>query len=196
MAEETSEVLLEGLMANLASARRRVRQDAAHEIALRAHEDSEQMVPYIGQLVETLDQTEAQTRWEVLDVLTLLTESHADQVGDACEGAEAALFDETSSAVRLAAFRFLAAYGKTSPERSDAVWGLIDEAIQCYHGDPEYRDMLTCLLDFAHGSLSDATRATLADRMSFDANHGFSYIRAYSSDILKVVGEAAQGDGE
>ena len=171
MAEET-EILMEGLVANLSSARRRVRQDAAHEIALRAHEDPEQMVPYIGQLVEALDHTEAQTRWEVLDVLTLLAEGHADLVADACEGAEAALFDETSSAVRLAAFRFLAAYGKTSPERSDAVWGLIDEAIQCYHGDLEFQDMLNAVVNFSAGKLSASVREQLLARMAFDAENG------------------------
>ena len=194
MAEE--EILLEGYVANLGGARRRVRQEAAHEIDLIAAKDPELLVPYIDQLIEALYRPEAQTRWEVPDVLTRLTGRHADQVGGACDGAEAALFDESSSAVRQAAFKFLTTYGQTSPDRSDAVWGLVNEAIQCYHGDPEYRDMLTCLLDFARGDLSAATRGELVARMKFDSDHGFGYIRSFSSDILKVADEAAKGKAE
>jgi hypothetical protein len=75
------------------------------------------------------------------------------------------------------------------------VWHLLDEGVQCYHGDPEYRDMLSCLLDFAHGDLSEQTRAALIERVSFDAKQGHGYIRAYSGDILKAAGvEVASGD--
>ncbi len=85
---------------------------------------------------------EAQTRWEVLDALTLLVPEHAKECGAAYEGAEAALFDEISAPLRLSAYRFLVVWGATERRRSEKVWPIIDEAIQCYHGDLEYRDML------------------------------------------------------
>lgn len=175
------------LVSDLEGSRRRVRQEASHELAIVAHEDSELMVQHADALIEALYRPEAQTRWEVFDVLSEVAINHADLVGGGFEGAEAALFDETSARLRLAAFRFLARYGMSSPERSDQVWPVMNEAIQCYHGDPEYRDMLLALLDFARGDLSDATREALIARISFDANNGRNYMRAYSAQIVAAA---------
>ena len=100
------------------------------------------VTPFVGSLMDALERPEAQTRWEVLDALTALVDEHAEEVAPAFEAAETALFDEDSAPVRLAGFVFLCRFGATSEERSDQVWPLLDEAIQCYHGDPEYRDML------------------------------------------------------
>lgn len=185
MAEE--EILLEGYVANLGGARRRVRQEAAHEIDLIAAKDPELLVPYIDQLIEALYRPEAQTRWEVLDVLTRLTGRHADQVGGACDGAEAALFDESSSAVRLAAFKFLTTYGQTSPDRSDAVWGLVNEAIQCYHGDPEYPEMLASIVRFAQGKASREVKDQLVSRLSFDAENGHGLLGRRSKEAVEAA---------
>ena len=93
--------------------------------------------------------------------------------------------------MRLAAFRFLSRVGSISPERSDEVWPLMDEAIQCFHGDAEYRDMLSCMLDFVRGNISDETRSALEARIDFDANSGRGYIRTCSADILAASKEAS-----
>ena len=69
-------------------------------------------------------------------------------------GAETALFDEGSGPLRLAALRFLCKLGSTTEARSERVWPLIDEAIQCYHGDLEFSDMLSAVTDFSIGNLS------------------------------------------
>ena len=89
--------------------------------------------------------------------------------------------------VRLAAFVFLCCLAESSPERSDEAWPLLDEAIQCCHGDAEYRDMLVALLGVARGSASDATRAALADRVRFDAESGSGYMKAFSAEILQAL---------
>ena len=105
----------------------------------------------------------------------------------AFDGAEASLFDDDSATVRLAAFLFLCRLGATSPESSDEVWPLLDEAIQCYHGDAEYRDMLEGLLAFAGGNISKKTAKELVSRVKFDAESGNGYIKQFSGDILAVA---------
>lgn len=181
--EEAVDALVEGIE----GASRRRRQEAAHVIARLAKEDPKRLVGHVDALVDALYRPEAQTRWEVLSALTELISVEEASVDAACDGAEASLFDEGSSTVRLMAFLFLARYGSTMPERSDAVWPLLDEAIQCYHGDAEYHDMLKGLIGFANGSLSAGTAKALEARVSFDAVNGVGFIKSLSSEILQVL---------
>ena len=186
-APDLVEESLETLVERLADSNRRRRQDAAHRLAIVAREDAEQLTPYLDDLIDALDRPEAQTRWEVLTALTELAPAHADACDTAFDSAEASLFDEGSATVRLAAFIFLAALGATSPERSDRSWPLLDEAIQCYHGDPEYHDMLVSLIGLAKGDISDATREALSARVAFDAENGVGFIKTFSAQILEAL---------
>lgn len=174
------------LVEELAGSSRRRRQEVAHKIATVAHTDASMVTPFVGSLMDALERPEAQTRWEVLDALTALVEEHAEEVAPAFEAAETALFDEDSAPVRLAGFVFLCRFGATSEERSDQVCPLLDEAIQCYHGDPEYRDMLVALLAFVQGAASAATKAALAERLKFDAENGASYVKSFSVQIIQA----------
>lgn len=174
------------LVEELAGSSRRRRQEVAHKIATVAHTDASMVTPFVGSLMDALERPEAQTRWEVLDALTALVDEHAEEVAPAFEAAETALFDEDSAPVRLAGFVFLCRFGATSEERSDQVWPLLDEAIQCYHGDPEYRDMLVALLAFVQGAASAATKAALAERLKFDAENGASYVKSFSVQIIQA----------
>lgn len=174
------------LVEELAGSSRRRRQEVAHKIATVAHADANMVTPFVGSLMDALERPEAQTRWEVLDALTALVDEHAEEVAPAFEAAETALFDEDSAPVRLAGFVFLCRFGATSEERSDQVWPLLDEAIQCYHGDPEYRDMLVALLAFVQGAASAATKAALAERLKFDAENGASYVKSFSAQIIQA----------
>lgn len=174
------------LVEELAGSSRRRRQEVAHKIAVVAHTDASMVTPFVGSLMDALERPEAQTRWEVLDALTALVDEHAEEVAPAFEAAETALFDEDSAPVRLAGFVFLCRFGATSEERSDQVWPLLDEAIQCYHGDPEYRDMLVALLAFVQSAASAATKAALAERLKFDAENGASYVKSFSAQIIQA----------
>lgn len=174
------------LVEELAGSSRRRRQEVAHKIATVAHADASMVTPFVDSLMDALERPEAQTRWEVLDALTALVDEHADEVAPAFEAAETALFDEDSAPVRLAGFVFLCRFGATCEERSDQVWPLLDEAIQCYHGDPEYRDMLVALLAFVQGGASAATKAALAERLKFDAQNGASYVKSFSAQIIQA----------
>ena len=179
---------LAALVEDLSNASRRKRQFAARVMALVAADDHELLAPYIGELVDALYRPEAQTRWEALDTLTCMVADHAKEVGAAFEGAETALFDEDSATLRLSAFSFLSAWGASERGRSKKVWPILDEAIQCYHGDLEYRDMLGCLYDFANGKIAGDVADELAGRLAFDAQNGKgAYLKARSSEIYDML---------
>ena len=196
MADSDAEaVRLKELVGELGGANRRRRQDAAHEIARLARRDVDQLFDYAGDIIDGLDRPEAQTRWELLDALSEMARVDPGCVEEAFGGAEASLFDEDSSIARLAAFRFLTSYGATSGKRSDQVWKILEEAIQCYHGDPEYRDMLGCLLEMARGTISDQTAQVMRSRVDFDARHGRGYIKAFSAEIVEAIDIRLLGAG-
>ena len=145
-------------------------------------------VPCIEQLIDALYRPEAQTRWEILDALTLLAPEHAKECGAAYEGAESALFDEISAPLRLSAFRFLTVWGATERRRSEKVWPIIDEAIQCYHGDLEYRDMLALLFALHTGkSPAPSPPSSPVACSSMPRNGKGSYLRVRSREIYDAL---------
>ncbi len=170
-------------VANLDAQSRRERQSSAAVLAAIAKEDAELLVPYGNELVDALSKPEAQTRWEALDALTEIC-SHDTRVCDkAIPGAENALFDEDSGPLRLAAMRFLCRLGATTENRSEKVWGLIDEGIQCYHGDLEFNEMLVALIDLSAGKLAPSVRKEFAERMKFDADNAKGTLGKRASQI-------------
>lgn len=179
---------LSSVIEDLGASSRRTRQLSGRAVALLATRAPELLVPYIAQLIDALYRPEAQTRWEVLDALTLLVPDHAKECGAAYEGAEAALFDEISAPLRLSAFRFLITWGATERRRSEKVWPIVDEAIQCFHGDLEYRDMLGLLYTFAHGQIAGSVADELAGRLRFDAENGKgNYLKVRSREIYDIL---------
>ncbi len=186
MADDSAKNSIAALVTELQGSSRRRRQEVAHKLAAVAKADPSLIIDHVDDLIATLERPEAQTRWEILTGLTELCDEHADKLAGAFEGAEESLFDDDSATVRLAAFVFLCRYGATSAKRSDEAWPLLDEAIQCYHGDAEYRDMLAALLELAHGKASKTTKEALAERVSFDANNGSGYVKTFSAQIVEA----------
>ncbi len=185
---EENEGGVDRLVKELGAPARRMRQFAARVLHLLAERDPERVVPCVDDLIAALDRPEAQTRWEVLDALSALASICPDKLGDAFEGAETALFDELSSTLRYSAFRMLCVWGATGADRSREAWTILDEAIQCYHGDLEYRDMLGCLYDFGNGDIDAEVAEKLALRLKFDAENGKgSYLKARSSEICEML---------
>lgn len=178
---------LEVLIEQLKGSQRRLRQEAAHEVFLRTKEDPQALAPFIKDLVSALAAPEAHTRWEILDALTLLLDVDTRTAAGAFNAAEHALFDDLSSAVRLSAFLYLCRLANVSTKRSESVWPLLDEAIQCYHGDPEYRDMLSALLRMAQGTLSKNVKQALVERVQFDSENATGYIKSYSAQIVALL---------
>ena len=176
---------IEELAEALQTASRRERQHAAAEVCEVAKQDPAALVDYIDLFIDSLNRPEAQTRWELLETLTLLVEYDARTCAKAIPEAEASLFDEESGLVRLSAMRFLCKLGATTANRSEKVWPLIDEGIQCYHGDLEFNDMLVALLDFSKGKLSDSVKKEFAARMSFDAENSKGTLKKRAQTIIE-----------
>lgn len=181
--------VLEALVDALSDGSRRGRQQAARIIAGVAREDPELLVGHGSALVDALERPEAQTRWECLETLTRIVPLDARVCEKAIPGAETALFDEDSGPVRLAAMRFLCRLGATTENRSEKVWPLIDEGIQCYHGDLEFQDMLLAVIDFSAGKLSPEVKRELGERMSFDASNGKGALKKRASVIVENVSQ-------
>ncbi|WP_139652268.1 hypothetical protein [Raoultibacter phocaeensis] len=172
---------------DLSGSSRRTRQLAASALALVVKDAPEKLDEHAGALVDALNRPEAQTRWECLDILTVLTDRDSRTCEKAIAGAETALFDEDSGPVRLAAMRFLCTLGATTENRSEKVWPLIDEAIQCYHGDIEFQDMLVAVVDFSAGKLSSQVKHALAERMRFDAENSKGALKRRATQIIENV---------
>lgn len=178
---------LEKLFENLEGSSRRTRQLSASVLAVIARENPELVADRTNAFVDALNRPEAQTRWECLDALTELVAVDSRACDKAIPGAETALFDEESGPARLAAMRFLCRLGSTTENRSEKVWPLIDEAIQCYHGDFEFQDMLVAVTGFSEGKLADAVKEALAGRMAFDASNGKGVLKRRAAQILENV---------
>lgn len=164
---------------------RRSRQHAAQVLSAVAALDAQKVAPYGEILVNSLSRPEAQTRWECLDALTKLVDIDLDLCARAIDGAETALFDEESGPLHLAAMRFLCKFGASSEENSEKAWPLIDEAIQCWHGDLEFQDMLNALIEFSEGKLSSSVKSEFADRMRFDSTNGRGALKRKAALIVE-----------
>ena len=173
------------LLAMLETGGRRARQHAASAIYVIAKTEPKMLVDHIDVLVDSLNRPEAQTRWELLETMTLLVDHDARTCAKAIPEAESSLFDEDSGPVRLGSMKFLCKLGATTANRSEKVWPLIDEAIQCYHGDLEFNDMLTALVNFSKGKLSDEVKVEFAERMHFDAMNGKGTLKKRAQAILE-----------
>jgi len=181
------ELKLTQLADDVSGASRRQRQVAAAALSQISKDQPKVLVPYLPIIVDALHRPEAQTRWECLDALTQLVDEDSRACEKALPGAEAALFDEDSGPVRLSAMRFLCKLGSTTANRSTKVWPLIDEGIQCYHGDLEFNEMLTAITDFSLGKLDPAVKEALASRMSFDATNGKGALKRRAQQIVDNV---------
>ncbi len=186
-ASERDMAALKALIAALGGRDRKARQSAAHMVAEVAEVAPAVVVPYVDDIVAAIDHPEAQTRWEVLDALTSMVRADPEAASRGFEGAENCLYDEGSGLVRLTAFRYFTVLGSSAPKWSVKAWPLIDEAVQCYHGDPEFDDMLDALYLFAQSDLDAGVRKALADRMDFDAHSCKGAVSARARQIVDVL---------
>ncbi len=179
--------IMQTLVTELSGSSRRARQNAAAVFAQISKVDSESLIPYLDEFIDALKKPEAQTRWESLEVLTALVPLASKSCDKALPDAETALFDEESGFVRLAAVRFLCKLGATTENRSEKVWPLLDEAIQCYHGDYEYQDMLIALIGFSEGKISQKAKDGLKERKAFYAEKSKGALKRRSQQIIDNI---------
>lgn len=184
--------ILNALIEALSGDDRRVRQYSASTIRTISRTNPELLLDHLDDIADALHRPEAQTRWEALEVMVHMAVADPEAAARAFEGAEDALYDEDSGSVRVAAFEYFTAFGATSSERSDQVWPLLDDAIQCYHGDPEFGEMLNFLRRFVEGDISKETIAGIKERLAFDAEGGKGYIQKQARAILAYLEEAGK----
>lgn len=178
---------LAALVDALGGRNRKARQGAAHTLAQVARTAPEAVVPFAGELAEAVECPEAQTRWEALDALASVARVDPDAADCAFEAAQESLYDEESGMVRLAAFRYFSQLGAAGPAWSVRVWPLVNEAVQCCHGDPEFDDMLAELVSFAQADLDPSVREALVERMSFDACNGRGTVAQRARQIVEAA---------
>lgn len=185
-AARTSKVTLGLLEELLTSSSRSKRQKAAATLSLAAKAEPAALEPVLGAVLEALAMPGNQARWECLNILCARAEAGLMGADEAYDAAEEALFDENSGIVREAAFRLLCLSGSTGPEASERVWPLIDEAIQCHHGNGEFNDMLTSLAAFSESALAPEVAQALATRMEFDSQNARGTLRMRSQQIVEA----------
>ena len=166
---------------------RKERQIAAHAFAVASVAAPDKVAAYADVLVSAVGRPEAQTRWDSLDALAHIAPYAPEAAAEAFEGAENCLFEEESGLVRLNAFLYLVSLGECGPDWSVKVWPLMDEAVQCMHGDEEYPDMLKALVDFVQADIDPAVRQAVVDRLAFDAQSG----KGEASMLARKVIQAA-----
>lgn len=164
---------------------RKARQMAAHVIAELAREVPQVILPYVDDVVDAIERPEAQTRWEALDALTSMAKVDPDAAAKGFDGAETSLFDEESGLLRLTAFRYFTTLGGRCGW-AEKVWPLLDEALQCYHGDPEFPEMLDAVAEFAQADVTPEIRSALAGRMKFDAQSSKGALSHRAQQIIDM----------
>lgn len=173
---------------DLSSPSRRKRQEAAHAIAESMLEKPQSILSFTDDIFDALERPEAQTRWELLNSLTMIVEGNTRALAPAVHFAEPSLFDEDSSTVRLASFRFITAVGAQTKALSKKVWPMLEESIQVYHGDPQYREMLMAITEFVAAPIDPDIKKAVVARIKFDAkNSTMPIIKHLANDVLKAA---------
>lgn len=182
-----SDEFLEFLLESLSDARRKLRQNSARILRDLALQLPQRLQGKEDVLIDALYRPEAQTRWEILTVLSQFCIQDEELLEQAQEAALDALYDEDSGLVRLAAFKYLLKLSQESAERLEILWPSLEEALQCYHGDNAYRDMLGELRGFATQALPDHLKDALIKRLSFDAEQGRGYLKTMSLALIEQL---------
>ena len=172
----------------LKGASRKKRQQAASVFCFVCKENVEVAKDYADDIADAINRPEDQTRWNTLNSLDLLGKAglHFDE--SILEAAEDAMYDEDSGVLRQTAFQFFCGYASASSENSEKAWPLIDEAIQCYHGNQEFSAMLTSLVELAQSeNISDNALQRLASRMKFDAESASGTLGMRSQQIVDAL---------
>lgn len=173
---------------DLSSPSRRKRQEAAHAIAENTVAKPQSILDFIDDIFDALERPEAQTRWELLHSLTHVVKGNVKALSEAIDFVEPSLFDEGSSTVRLAAFRFISTIGSQTKALSKKVWPMLDESLQVYHGDSQYREMLVSLEEFVSAPIDPEVKKAAVARINFDAqNSTLPIIKKLSNNVLKAA---------
>ena len=182
---DKSEVL-DTIVEQLAQGCRMQRQHAAAVISLVASLKPELLTAHTDDITDALNRPEAATRWELLHAISYMGKAGQEFDDDVLASVEDSLYDEDNGIVREAAFDFLCGYGSASASNAETAWPLIDEAIQCYHGNYEFNKMLRTLIAFAQADIPGHIAEALGERMAFDAASGTGTLKKLATEITEA----------
>jgi len=149
-----------------------------------AHTMPEQLLEHSDAFIDALYRPEAPTRYNSLAILLILASNDMRLIDRAWDGVEECLYDEESGMVRLGAFRIFTAYGATTPPRSKKVWPLISDALRCYHGDPEFMNMLNEFITMLKGNISDEVKDEACEQFRFNAENATGLFKRKALEIV------------
>jgi len=169
---------------------RALREYASDVLQQVASQNCDLLLKSSAEIIDALDRPESFTRYNILLVLDCFIPHHAPVVSKALYQLEDCLYDEDSKIVRLEAFEVLCHFGATTEARSKTVWGYLSEALRCYHGDPEYMQMLNYLTDMLQtGKVSESVKEGVVRLFIFDAEQGKGMLQRRAQQIIALAPE-------
>jgi len=168
----------------LSNSSRLVREYASQALFDIAQKTPEELIEYSDAFIDALYRPEAPTRYNSLAILAILAEKDMRLIDRAWDAVEECLYDEESGTVRLAAFRVFTAYGATTAPRSKKVWPLISDALRCYHGDPEFMNMLNDFITMLRGNVADEVKNEACEQFAFNAENATGLFKRKAKEII------------
>lgn len=178
---------MDKLVSDISSNSRLSRQKAASTFSKLARVEPERVLAHLDLLFAALDCKEARTKAAVLETLAVLSAHDSSLVEKVYDYAEEALFDDDDGSLRLMGMFFLCKAGAVNQQASLRAWPLIDEALQCFHGEPEFCDMLTFVSEYAATLEDSSIKEGLKSRLSFDAESSSGILRKRAQSILSLL---------
>ncbi|MCL2491813.1 MAG: hypothetical protein FWE87_03595 [Coriobacteriia bacterium] len=138
------------------------------------------------EFIDALYRPEAPTRYNCLEIISILAHDDMRLVDRAWDPCEECLYDEESGAVRLAAFKVFTAYGASTCPRSRKAWFLISDALRCYHGDPEFISMLNEFIAMLKGNVDDTVKDGAIEQFTFNAENATGLLKRKAQEIVDL----------
>ena len=168
----------------------RVTREFASQVKVElARADADLLQDFAADIVDALNRPEVLTRYSMIEVIGELAQNNPEVILDAYELLQECLYDEDSGTVRLYAFRVLARYGATDPERSVKVWPDLSMALRCFHGDSEFMAMMSELIFMLAGNSDQQVKEAAVELFAFDAENARGEMRKKAETIATFAPE-------
>jgi len=176
------------LIEALTSSSRLTREYASQALLDIEKNDPELIADFKDAFIDALYRPEAPTRYNCLEIISILAQQDMRLVDKAWDPCEECLYDEESGTVRLAAFKVFTAYGASTCPRSRKAWLLISDALRCYHGDPEFISMLNEFIDMLKGNVDESVKDGAYEQFLFNAENATGLLKRKAQEIVTLSG--------
>ena len=160
-----------------------------------ADKDASVLLPFADDIASGLTKPEAQTRWEVLHALDQMGKAGQRYDEDVLVAAEDSPLRRDQRIRARGGLPLFCGYGSASTDNLEGGRTQIDEAIQCYHGNPEFTDMPHAARRLCRGKhLACHELRALAQRMKFDSENASGTLRMRSEQIVAAHKNVSNGE--